>query len=153
MATPSTIDHATLQHLVEAGAVHGADVVGHPGGWQIVIKYGTVEQVLAARRGALRIFGRFETLVNYLKSIGISQFHVNATDYNPAHKRTRPDSSQRMKQTFGAAEHDRWFREQVEEAMLQADGPDAVWIQHEEVVNDMQRQRDAIKVEIARKSR
>lgn len=154
MAIPSsTIDHATLQHLVEAGAVCGADVVGQPGGWQIVIKYGMVERVLAARRGAVRIFGRFETLVNYLKSIGISEFNVNATDYNPADKRTRPDSSARMKETFGAAEHDKWFREQVEEAMAQADRPDAVWIQHEEVVSDMQRQRAAIKAEIARKSR
>jgi len=66
-----TIDHVTLQHLVAAGAVRGADVVGQSGGWEIVIKYGMVERVLAARRGAVRKFSRFETLVNYLKSIGI----------------------------------------------------------------------------------
>ncbi|MBC7961746.1 MAG: hypothetical protein H7Y05_02240, partial [Steroidobacteraceae bacterium] len=68
-----TIDHATLQHLVEAGAVKGADVVGQPGGWGIVIKYGMTQRALAARRGAIRVFSRFETLVSYLKGIGISQ--------------------------------------------------------------------------------
>ncbi len=85
-----TIDHVTLQHLVEAGAVRGADVVGQPGGWGIVIKYGMTERALAARRGALRIFIRFETLVNYLKSIGILQFNVNASNYDSSDKRSRP---------------------------------------------------------------
>ncbi len=154
MAIPiNTIDHATLQHLVEAGAVRGADVVGQPGGWELVIKYGMVERVLVARRGAVRIFGRFETVVSYLKGIGISEFKVNAANYNPADKRTRPDSSERMKRTFGAAEHGQWVRKQVEEAIVKADKPDAVWIPHEEVVNDMQRQRDVIEARIARKSR
>jgi len=58
-----------------------------------------------------------------------------------------------MKRTFDAAEHDKWFRGQVEVAVLKADMPDAAWISHEEVVYDMQRQRTAIKAEIARKNR
>lgn len=134
MATSSnTIDHVTLQHLVEAGAVRGADVVGQPGGWGIVIKYGMTERALAARRGAIRIFSRFETLVNYLKSVGISQFNVNASNYDPADKRSRPDSSERMKRTFDAAEHDKWFREQVQEGIRQADKPNTVWIHDADV--------------------
>lgn len=128
-----TIDHVTLQHLVEAGVVKGADVVGQPGGWGIVIKYGVTERALAARRGAIRIFSRFETLVNYLRSIGISQFNVNAINYDPADKRSRPDSSERMKRTFDAADYDKWFREQVEKGIQQANDPDTVWVSHEEV--------------------
>ena len=98
-----TIDHATLQRLVEAGAVRGADVIGQPGGWSVFIKYGMVERALAARRGSVRIFGKLETLVNYLKKIGISQFVVNAAGYDPQPLRTRPDSAARMKRTFDAA--------------------------------------------------
>jgi hypothetical protein len=128
-----TIDHVTLQHLVEAGVVKGADVVGQPGGWGIIIRYGVTERALAARRGAIRIFSRFETLVNYLKGIGISQFNVNAINYDPADKRSRPDSSERMKRTFDAADHDKWFRVQVEKAVEQANDPDTVWVSHEEV--------------------
>ena len=36
--TTDTIDHVTLQHLVEAGAVRGAEVIGQPGGWGIIVK-------------------------------------------------------------------------------------------------------------------
>lgn len=42
----------------------------------------------------------------------------------------------------GAADYDKWFREQVREAIKEADKPGAVWIPHEEVVKDMQRQRE-----------
>jgi hypothetical protein len=147
-----TIDHVTLQHLVEAGAVRGADVVGQPGGWGIIVKYGMTERALAARRGAIRIFARFETLVNYLKDIGISQFNVNASNFDPADKRTRPDTAERLKRTYSAAEHDRWFREQVAEGIRQADDPNTVMIPHEEVVGDMHRQRAAIMARMAGKS-
>lgn len=132
--TGNTIDHATLQRLAEAGAVQSANVVGQPGGWGILVKYGMVERALAAKRGAIRIFSRFETLVNYLKSIGISQFNVNASNYDPAEKRVRPDASERMKHTFVAAEHDTWFREQVEEGIRQANDPNTVWFSNDEVV-------------------
>lgn len=136
-----TIDHVTLQRLVEAGAVRGADVVGQPGGWGIIIKYGMVERALAARRGAVRIFSRFETLVNYLKSIGISQFNVNASNYDPADKRARPDAAARMKRTFDAAEHDKWFREQVQEGISLADDPSTAWISDVEVKNMSEKRR------------
>ena len=148
-----TIDHVTLQRLVEAGAVRGADVVGQPGGWGIIIKYGMVERALAARRGAVRIFSRFETLVNYLKSVGISQFNVNSSNYDPSDKRARPDASKRMKRTFDAADHDKWFRVQVEEGIRQANDPNTVMVPHEEVVKDMHRQREAIKARIAGENR
>lgn len=129
-----TIDHVTLQHLVEAGAVRGADVVGQPGGWGVVVKYGMTQRALAARRGAIRVFSRFETLVNYLKGIGISQFNVNASNYDPTDKKThRPDSAVRMKRTFDAAEHDKWFRDQVEEGIRQANDPNTVWVPNDEV--------------------
>lgn len=147
--TGNTIDHITLQRLVEAGVVHNAEVVGQPGGWEIFVKYGMVEQALAARRGAVRIFSRFETLVNYLKNIGISQFNVNASNFNPAERRARPDASERMKRTYSAADHDKWFREQVEEGIRQADAPDAVWVSHEDVIKEMHRQRETIKARIA----
>lgn len=146
MATIETIDHVTLQRLVEAGAVREAEVIGQPGGWGVVIKCGAVKRALAVRRGAVRIFRHFETLAAYLKEIGISQFDVNAANYDPAipAKKTRPDISERMKRTHEAAEHDKWFREQVREAIKEADKPGAVWIPHEEVVKDMQRQREEL---------
>lgn len=100
----STIDHTTLTHLVEAGAVRGADVIGQPGGWSVIIKYGMTERALAARRGAIRSFKKFETLVGYLKGIGIAEYRVNAANYDPASlKEHRPDAAARMRHVHAVA--------------------------------------------------
>jgi hypothetical protein len=118
--THETIDHTTLTHLVEAGAVRGADVIGQAGGWCVVIKYGMTERALAARRGAVRSFKKFETLVGYLKGVGIAEYRVNAANFDPVMIRTttaRPDSSQRLKVAHEAAAYDKWFRAQVQESL------------------------------------
>ncbi len=63
-----TIDHGTLSHLVEAGVVRGAHIVGQPGGWAVMVRYGMHERPLAAQRSRnVRLFRKFETLVSYLK--------------------------------------------------------------------------------------
>lgn len=67
-STYDTIDHVTLERLTEAGAVRGADVIGQPGGWGGVIKYGMVERALSVRRGAVRVFRHLETLVKNSQS-------------------------------------------------------------------------------------
>ena len=114
--TADTIDQTTLALLVESGTVRGADVIGHPGGWGVVVKYGMTERTLAARRGAVRTFRKFETLVSYLKDIGISQYQVNATNFDPQTLKTgrsRPDASERMRSAFEAKAHSDWLREKV----------------------------------------
>lgn len=149
---PDTIDHNTLARLVEAGAVRGADVIGQPGGWGVVIKYGMTERALAARRGAVRIFKKFETLVGYLKGIGIAEYRVNAANFDPVALKgnaVRPDASARMKRAHEAATYDQWFREQVEEGIKEADDPNTVWVPHEVAKKDMAKQRKALKARIA----
>jgi hypothetical protein len=118
--TADTIDQTTLTRLVEAGAVHGTDVVGHGGGWGVVIKYGVTERALAARRGAVRTFRKFETLVSYLKELGIFEYKVNAADFDPQALKTsraRPDASERMRSAFEAKAHTDWVREKVAESL------------------------------------
>lgn len=111
-----TIDHKTLAHLVEAGVVRGAEVIGQPGGWGVVIKYGMTERALAARRGVVRIFKKFETLVAYLKGLGIAEYRVNAADYDPQATKAghaRPDAAERLKRAHEAASYDEWFRSKI----------------------------------------
>lgn len=104
MAKPTdSIDHVALARLVEAQAIRGADVVGQPGGWGIIIKYGMVERPLVARSGRLRIFKRFETLVSYLKGIGVSRYLVDAANFDQdTAKNTivRPDAAERLRKVF-----------------------------------------------------
>lgn len=106
MANTETIDHAILQRLVEAGAVRGVDVIGQPGGWSVVFKYGMTERALAVRGGKIRIFRKMQTLVAYLRELGIVQFHVNAANYDPTvtTRPGRPDTSERMKRAFAVAQ-------------------------------------------------
>lgn len=118
MAT-ETIDQKTLTQLVEAGAVRDAHVVGHGNGWTVAARYGATERFLSAKRGDVRVFRRFETLVGFLRDIGISRFDVDASDFDPdaAGRATRPDRAAALKAAHEAAAYDRWFREQVQQAL------------------------------------
>ncbi len=135
--THSMIDHATLSRLAEAGAIDKTLVVGQLGGWSIVVRYGKSENSLAAQRSRqVRLFKRMETLVSYLKDVGISQFDVDAAEY-AAESSKRPDRAEALKRAHEAAEHDRWFREQVEIGLREADDPNTVWISNEDANKEM----------------
>jgi len=137
-----TIDHGTLAELVEAGALRGAHVVGQPGGWSLRVKYGAAERSLAAQRSRqVRVFRRMETLVSYLKEVGIERFDVDAADYEAEGGKSRPDRAEAMRRAHEAAAHDKWFREQVEAAVREADDPNTEWVPHEVVKQDMARHR------------
>jgi hypothetical protein len=112
---PQTIDHSTLSTLVEAGAVRAAQVVGQPGGWGVVVQYGMTQRTLAAKRGVVRIFRRFETLAEYLRSLGIVKYQVDASQYDSAalHTGHRADASARLKHAHESAAYDSCLREKV----------------------------------------
>lgn len=112
-----TIDHSTLSRLVAAGAVHDARIVGQIGGWAVLVKYGMHERPLAAQRSRqIRLFRKFETLVSYLKGIGIARFDVDAANYDTTVATTsrRPDRAEALKLAHEAVAYDTWFREQVQ---------------------------------------
>jgi len=118
-SNPELIDHATLAHLVDAGAVRAANVVGQAGGWGIVVRYGPANttRALGAKRGAVRIFRKFETLAGYLSGLGIVRYEVDASQYGPADlvsARRREDSADRLKHAHSAAAYDREFRDGVD---------------------------------------
>ncbi|MBU9247048.1 antitoxin PaaA2 family protein [Burkholderia multivorans] len=118
MAT-ETIDQKTLTQLVEAGAVRAAHVVGHGNGWALAARYGLTERFLSAKRGDVRVFRRLETLVSFLRDMGISRFDVDASGYDPqaVERVTRPDRSAALKEAHAARAYDKWFREQVQQAL------------------------------------
>ncbi len=118
--TAGTIDHVTLERLVAAGAVHEANIVGQPGGWGVVIQDGMAERVLVVKRGAIRIFRKFETLVGYLKSMGIARYQVDASCFDPVALKTdrkRTDAAERMKNAHESAAYKGWLTQQVQEAI------------------------------------
>ncbi len=132
-----TIDHTTLSRLAEAGAVRSAHIVGQKGGWGVLVKYGMTERALATQRSReVRIFRKFETLVSYLKGVGIARFEVDAVDYDPASlkiTRSRPDRAVAMKSAHEAAAYNKWLKAEVQEA-IDDSSPS---IPHEEVMKDV----------------
>lgn len=114
------IDSKLLASLVEAGAVQSAHVVGRASGWGVVVQYGKGERVLAAQRSHKpREFKKLDTVVAFLKELGLSRFDVDAAEYDPAQveRVARPDRAAALKQAHEAAAYDKWFREQVQEAI------------------------------------
>ena len=147
--TRSTIDHTTLAQLAGAGAIDKTLVVGQTGGWSIVVRYGKSEHPLAAQRSRqIRLFKKMETLVSYLRDVGISQFDVGARDY-AAEPAKRPDRADALKRAHEAAEHDRWFREQVQIGLREADDPNTVWISNEEMEKEWEEMRAELEGRIA----
>lgn len=136
-ACAEMIDQNTLERLVEAGAVRGADVIGHAGGWGIVVKYGTMERALAVKRGTLRSFRKFETLVLFLKRMGISEYQVNATNFDPVEMKrhlVRPDAADRMKKVFEAKAYSDWLDKKLDAAMADP----RARVSHEDVMRKAQ---------------
>jgi hypothetical protein len=144
--TTASIDHHTLARLVQTNAVRGTHIVGKPGGWGVIVRHGKTESPLAATRSKqARVFKRFETLVGYLKEIGIHRFDVDAAEFDPtsANAHRRPDTSATLKQAHAALAHDKWFREQVVQAVKQADDPATAWVSNDTVMAESTKRRAA----------
>lgn len=115
-----TIDHATLRSLAESGQAPDAEAVSTPTGWKVTVHLGRERrQLIAQRSRETRMFKRMESVVNYLTSVGIAQFKVDASKFSPSEisHGTRPDRSEALKNAHQAAEYNRWFDEQVQEAI------------------------------------
>ena len=133
---PDIIDGKAVQSLVEAQAIRGATVLGQPGGWAVLVRYGAIERAVAAQRARKpRLWRNLATAAAYVREeLGLARFEVDAQGHEPGVARRRPDQAARIKALHAAAEHDRWFREQVEIGIKEADAPDAEWIPHEDVM-------------------
>lgn len=128
-----TVKLATLRELVEAGSVRSAAIVGLPGGYAVQVRYGMSDRALAARTGEVRIFSKIDGAAKTLRGLGVVKAELDTSGYTPGSvlSKRRPDRTQALKDAHKAALHDKWFRDQVELAMTEADSPDAVWHEHE----------------------
>lgn len=144
MLTSETIDQATLVNLVQAGAVHDTNVIGQPGGWEVVVRYGKVRRALAIRRGEVRIFRKLDTLDNFLRGIGLHQYQVDASQFDPARaQRTNAAASKRLKHAHSAAAYDKWFNGEVNQAIKEADDSTTQWVSNETVKAESAKRRAA----------
>lgn len=146
--TIETIDHTALVKLAAAGAVRSAHIVGQSGGWGVLIRHGTTERALAAQRSQqVRIFRKFETLVGYLKGVGIVRFDVDAVNWDAGGPTTRPRSETATtgSEMHEAAAYDDWLKAEVQEAIDDT----SPTIPHDEVKRHFAEKREALRKRIA----
>lgn len=139
-----TIDTGMARRMVEASAIRGASIIGVPGGWGVMLKFGMTEKPLGTQRtDKPRTWRSLDTCVDYLKN----ELHIVRVDLLDASnhsdvgvtRSTRADSSERMKRAHEAAAYDTWFRAQVQAAI---DDPRPS-IPHAQVMDDAQALIDA----------
>lgn len=117
---PETIDGKAVKNLAIAHALNGAVLLGQPGGFAVLVKYGANERAVAAQRSRrMRIWRNLNTAAAYVRDeLGLARFEIDMTEHDPtAVERKRPDTAERQRQLHEAGEHDAWFRSQVQKAM------------------------------------
>ena len=132
---PDIIDGKAVKSLVEAQALRGATVLGQPGGWAVLVRYGALERAVAAQRARQpRLWRNLNAAASYVRDeLLLPRFEVDSIGHEPdAIDRSRPDTAARQRQMRAAAAHDAWFRAQVEDAMIEADDPATVLVSHED---------------------
>lgn len=82
------------------------------------------------------------------KLAGLLLFRVHTLMVKEPWRLAAVDAAAKALEEAQRASHDKWFREQVAEAVAEADAPGAEWIPHEVVKADMAKQRAALQKRI-----
>jgi hypothetical protein len=94
------IKEQTLKELIASGAVQNAVVMAHGPGFAVLVRYGASESSLANKQGEPRLFASLDTVVPFLKKLGLPKFEVDATEHEPGRlRKARPDRSEALKRT------------------------------------------------------
>lgn len=123
-----TINHSELSEFVISGVIKNAHVVGQENGWFVTINYGTTSMHLVSdETNQIKLFKKLDSLVEYLKGIGIAQFDVDASLFKSKHKSKYYNSHE-------ASVHYKWFQGCVEKALIFSSKPNSLWIDHDDVM-------------------
>src|SRR5256885_1799335 len=118
------IDSKAVKNLVEAQVLRAATILGQPGGWAVLVRYGAVERAVAAQRSRrIRLWRNVSTAISYVRNeLGLPRFEIDTVEHEPdPESRKRPDQSNRLRKQREAADYDTWFREQVQVGIDAAD--------------------------------
>lgn len=86
-----------------------------------------------------------------MRGKGIQRFEVDAADHaaEGGTPHSWPDRAEALRPAHEVADHDKWFREQVEDAIREADDPDTVWVTNEDAQKDWAEKRAKLAAPIA----
>lgn len=119
---PEMIDSRAVRNLVEAQAIRSATVLGQPGGWAVLVRYGALERAVASTRRQLRTWRHLNSAAAFVQGeLGLARFEVDASGHEEAGGHRRPDQAERLRRQREAADHDAWFRAEVQAGLEEAD--------------------------------
>lgn len=122
-----TINHSKLSEIVITGVVRNAHIVGQENGWFVTINYGRATMHLVSEEtNQIKLFKKLDSLVEYLKGVGITQFDVDASLFQSGQKSKHYNSHE-------ASIHYKWFQDCVEKALTISNKPNSLWIDHDDV--------------------
>jgi hypothetical protein len=88
-----------------------------------------------------------------VRILGLEGGRYSVAQWRPEEKDidrpARPDRSSALKQAHKAAAYNKWFLQQVEEGIKEADDPTTVFISQADAKKDMAKQRKALQAKIA----
>ncbi len=128
-----------FRSVFRAGGLRSVTVRASGGSFLVTAQPRSGEQIVLAKThgGTHRSFRDPGKAITVLHRMGAHKVEVDTSDWSPetakADAPRRPDSAERQRRAHAAAEHDAWFRAEVEQAIREADAPNAVWISNEEV--------------------
>lgn len=142
-----TIDTAMAKRMVEASAISGASIIGQAGGWSVMLKLGVMEKPLGAQRSDKpRVWRSLDRCMEYLRTelhiaridlLDATHFSAVAAVSNAAHA----GAAARLRNAHQAAAHDRWFREQIDIGVAEADDPGTQWVDNDEANDSWAKKR------------
>lgn len=141
-----TIDTAMAKRMVEASAIRGAAIIGQPGGWSVMLKFGLAEKPLGTQRtDKPRLWRSLDRCIEYLKSeLHIARFEMlDATNHSDIAivGKSRVDTSERMRHAHEVAAHDKWVRGQIDAAIIEANDPGTEWVSHDDAKSSWAKKR------------
>lgn len=101
MDSSALITETALRHLVDMQALSAVVVTGVSHGFTLKVESGAgVAKVLQTVRGEVRRFASLDTAGSFLKDIGLTEFLVQTTGFEPGRLRSaRPDRAAALKNT------------------------------------------------------
>jgi hypothetical protein len=114
-----------LRATTDAGGVAGVTLKAQGGAFyvQVHTRNGGEAVLVKARSTQPRGFGNPARALTVLRGLGLAVGSFDVKDWNSDDKatmRTRPDRAAALKRMHEAAEHDKWFRAQVEQGLAEA---------------------------------
>ena len=143
-----------VRSAAASGGVLSANL--RPLGSMFVLEFETrngAAMLIASVSKEVRRFGNPVKAFEIVRDLGLEGGRYSVAQWRPEERDigwpTRPDRSAVLKHAHEAAAYDKWFHQQVEEGIKEADDPNTVWVPHSDVKKDMATQRKELKARIA----